>query len=151
MPSFSEQIAAFTQKAHKRIRAASRDAVQETLAEASVPRGKGGRMRIDTGFLRSSLQASLDGMPSGPTQNEDNTDYGDAESTEGLPADQVAGDSVASVLLQWDPVFDEEFYAGWTAAYARHREAHDGFLEGAVENWPDNLERSAKKAKASIR
>lgn len=150
MTSFSEQIAAFNRKTEKRLRAASRTAVQETLAEASVPRGKGGRLRVDTGFLRSSLQASLDGMPSGPTTNEDDTDYGDGE-IEGLPAKQVAGEFVGITLLRWDPNTGESFFAGWTASYSRPREAKDGFLRGAVENWPDHVERAAREAQRRIR
>lgn len=149
MPSFSEQIAAFNRKAEKRLRAAGRDAVQMTLAEASEVRPKG-RMRVDTGFNRSSLQASLDGMPSGPTTNENDTDYGDGE-REGLPAKQVAGEPVGITLLRWDPNTGKPFFAGWTSSYAVYREYQDGYLRGAVENWDQHVERAAKEAQRRIR
>lgn len=29
----------------------------------------------------------------------------------------------------------DTFYFGWTAKYARYREAFDGFLESAIMNW----------------
>lgn len=148
MTSFSEQIAAFNRKAEKRIRAASRDAVQMTLAEASRPRPIG-RMRVDTGFNRASLQGSLDGMPSGPSENENNTDYGDSE-TEGLPAKQVAGEPIAITLLRWDPNTGKPFYAGWTSSYAVYREYQDGYLRGAVENWDQNVEKASAEAQRRI-
>ena len=148
MTSFSEQIAAFNRKAEKRIRAASRTAVQETVSEMTRPRPKG-RMRVDTGFLRSSIQAAIGRMPAGPTTNEDGTDYGDGE-RDGLPDKQVAGEPLAITLLRWDPNTAETLFIGLTANYARPREYRDGFMRGAVENWDQNVEKASAEAQRRI-
>lgn len=138
MTSFSEQIAAFNRKAEKRIRAAGRDAVQETVAEAQTVRGRGGRMRVKTGFLRASIAAAIGQMPSGETENTDNETF------------NYQVDSIAATLLQWDPSSEDKLFIGWTANYARPREYRDGFLRGAVENWEQNVKSASRQAQLRI-
>lgn len=95
--------------------------------------GKGGRMRVDTGFLRASGQASLTGMPVGPTRGAKDGSYNyDASVTEA-----TIGNMELGVTLYW----------GWTAAYARYREAYDGFMYAALQNWPQTVNRIVEEAK----
>lgn len=109
----------------KRLLAVVRSSLQDVVDNAQLAAGKGGRMRVDTGFLRASGQASLTGMPSGPPR----------------PAKDAAPNSYAdNSASQVETVtigmgIDDTFFFGWSAEYARYRELYDGFLEGALQNW----------------
>lgn len=138
MASFSEQIAAFNRKAEARLRAAARTAVQDTVEEAQTVRGRGGRMRVRFGFLRASIAAAIGSMPSGETENPDKRTF------------DYSPDSIAATLLRWDPNSGDTLFIGWTANYARPREHKDGFMRGAVENWPVHVERAAKESQRRI-
>jgi hypothetical protein len=143
MGTFTDQVNKFNRKVDKRIRVTAQNSVQETVRLAQRVRKKGGRMRVLTGFLRASIQASLNGMPSGPSDNPNGDEYG-------LDT-QVAGEPVPVTLLKWDPLKGETMSIGWTANYARPREYHDGFLRGAVELWDQTVAKEAMKAKQSVR
>lgn len=136
MTSFAEQIAAFNRKCEKRLNSAAKLATQATVEEMNTPQGKGGRLPVDTGFLRSSIAAAIDRMPSGTTKPE----------TKG---DVIAGDAVAPVLLRWNPA-DEVIYVGYLAEYATVQEYHNGFLRGAVENWDQNVKEASAEAQRRI-
>lgn len=148
MGKFSDQIKAFNKEFESLYRATARIAVQETVEMAQRVHKKGGRMRVKTGFLRASIQGALHGMPSGPTTNIIVDAAGNATVKEYPVGDQVAGEPIAVALLKWDPVTGGPFFVGWTANYARHREAQDGFLRGAVEVWDQTVARVAKRVAA---
>lgn len=102
-----------------------------------IAAGEGGRMRVDTGFLRASGQASLNGMPQGPTRGDPDKTY---------PYD------TGSVILAIGTLqLGATFYFGWTAAYARIREAYDGFLEAAVQKWPIFVARNTETIKGLVK
>ena len=136
MADFGQQVAAHVAKYKRRLRDTARTAVQDTVEMAQRQR-PAGRMRIDTGFLRASIQAGLGQMPSGPTTNEGNQTYAEGQ--------QVAGEPVSVTLLRWN--MQDTLFVGWTANYARAREAQDGFLRGAVELWDQTVDAAAKKVR----
>lgn len=136
MPKFGQQVADFQRKAEAKYRALAREAVQETVSIAQTLESEGGRMHFDTGFLRASIQGKVGEVPSGPTVNEGNKKY--------EPGQQVAGEEIAVTLLKWDPMKDV-LYIGWTANYARYREAQDGFVRGAAEIWDRTVKKANKK------
>jgi hypothetical protein len=158
MGKFENQITQFARKYEKRYRAIAKTAVQDTIsmaqrvgvseamkkkaASVAVSVQGGGRMRVDTGFLRASIQAALHGMPRGPTQNEGNQKY--------PVGSQVTGQNVTAVLLQWNPNDGTTFFVGWTANYARYREAKDGFLRGAIEKWDQTVYKAVAKVGAGF-
>lgn len=96
-------------------------AVQQVVHEAERTTSEGGRMRVDTGFLRASGKASLNGLPSGPSRAENGQQY-------------VKDDQAAELVLNRMPL-GGTFWYGWTASYARAREYYDGFLKGAASRW----------------
>lgn len=109
----------------KRMIELMRQSLQDVINEAQLPVGKGGRMRIDTGFLRLSGQASLTGMPTGPSMRD-------------LTAKHAYdnGETPTNITVQLGELkLGATFFFGWTANYARYRELYDGFLEGALQNW----------------
>lgn len=132
--SFSAAIDAWTRQVQGRATAVFRTAVQRTLEDAQTPVAQSGRMRVDTGFLRGSLAASPNGMPSGPSRPE-----------EGI------GDPQDAYLVLTKIEAGDVIWAGWTAQYARPREAKDGFLEAAVQKWPQRVAQATGEAKRRIR
>lgn len=137
--SFSAQVDEYVRKYEARMIAVARDASQEVIKQAQIPVAKGGKMRVDTGFLRASGQASLDGMPSGPIRGEkkEPNSYEPNEST--------------VILTLANLKVGLSFFYGWTAAYARARETYDGFLASQVQNWQKIVDNSVRKMKAKIK
>jgi hypothetical protein len=121
----------WTKKTEKRIDAVLKDATQSVVAVAQQTKAKGGRMPVDTGNLRNSLQSSVAGGASG-----------EGEASHILVAPQMKGGDVATFT--------------WTAEYAaavnngnRGRPgAH--FVEGAVDQWPAIVRASIRKAKVAV-
>ena len=121
----------WTKKTEKRIDAVLKDATQSVVAVAQQTKAKGGRMPVDTGNLRNSLQSSVAGGASG-------------EGKESYI--MVAGNMKCGDLATFT----------WTAEYAaavnngnRGRPgAH--FVEGAVDQWPAIVRASIAKAKARV-
>jgi hypothetical protein len=98
-----------------------RQSVQDVVHEANTPQAQGGKMPVDTGFLRGSLAASTSGLPV----------------ANGIP--------VELAILDWKPA-ESSLWIGWTAKYARHMEARYGFMRSAAQNWPAIVKRNVIKA-----
>jgi len=121
----------WTKKTEKRIDAVMKDATQSVVAVAQQTKAKGGRMPVDTGNLRNSLQSSIAGGASG-----------EGKESYIMVAGNMKGGDVATFT--------------WTAEYAaavnngnRGRPgAH--FVEGAVDQWPAIVRASIAKAKARV-
>ena len=121
----------WTKKSKRRIDAVLKDATQSVVAVAQVTKAKGGRMPVDTGNLRNSLQSSVAGGA-----------MGEGASSYILAAAGMKGGDLATFT--------------WTAEYAaavnngnRGRPgAH--FVEGAVDQWPAIVRASIAKAKARV-
>lgn len=103
------------------MKAIAQESTQRMIAHAQVPRGEGGKMRVDTGFLRASLVVGVGAMPGGATRGDPNGSY--------------AYNEAATILALQGLVLGQTIYGGWTANYARPREAKDGFLRSAALQW----------------
>lgn len=133
--SFSAQVDEIIAKSKKNTLILVQSSVQDVVNTAQTPVAKGGRMRVKTGFLRSSGIASLNGMPSGPSRGEltdDNSYQYDANLTSLTINEMEIGSTI---------------HFGWTAHYAKYRELHDGFLETALQDWPQIVAKNAEKIK----
>ena len=115
--------------------------IQDVVFNMQTPVGKGGRMRVDTGFLRNSGRAQIGSMPTGETDRPNDALPGSFTWDEG---------TLTSVLTKLK--LGDTFYWGWTANYARYRELYDGFMEAALQHWSrivafnaDTLIRNLKK------
>ena len=106
------------------------------INEMQTPVAKGGKMRVDTGFLRASGQASLNGMPAGTTRKPNDAKPGEFDFDSGLAETTIGGMEFGAVLF-W----------GWTANYARYREAYDGFLHATIQNWQKIVDSVIAEAK----
>lgn len=128
MSSFARQVSEHIDKYKRRTRAVAKQSVEDVVEVAQTPTAKGGRMRVDTGFLRSSGGAALGEPPKGPSSQGDG-----GQSGEPLPV----------ALAKWD--LNQPLYWGWTAEYASARELKDGFARGAAELFPRFVENHAKR------
>ena len=135
---FSADVDAFVQQTNKRMRALVLQSTEDLINQAQTPVAKGGKMRVDTGFLRASGQVSLTGMPSGPTRGDTNKD--------GSKRKYRVSDFSASAKLTGFQLGETIFF-GWTAEYAKYREAYDGFLYSAIQNWQSIVNRVAEQIK----
>jgi hypothetical protein len=133
--SFSASVGAWVQASQGRMQAVLRQSIQDVIEDAQTPVAKGGRMRVDTGFLRNSGQAGIGQMPRGPSVN-----TGEAPSSEG---------DVTLTLARLKP--GDTLYFGWTANYARTREHKDGFLRMAVQKWQQIVNKNAAELRRRIK
>lgn len=126
-------VTAFVAETTKRMQALALQATTELIEEVQTPKAKGGRMPVDTGFLRASGQLSLSGLPSGPTIGEKDKKY----ATKDLGIVELAGFTLGQTI-----------FFGWTANYAKYREAYDGFLISGIQNWQTIVDRVCKQIAA---
>lgn len=127
MATFALQLKEFADLSKKALLAVHRGATQEVADRVRIPVGKGGRIRVDTGFLRASLMGSTAAMPPiDPTARPP----ADAQPNSFAPNNQQISLAIASATL------DETFYLGFTAAYAQYRENLDLYVETVALSWP---------------
>lgn len=108
-----------------RLLAVVRKSISDVIEDAQTPVAKGGKMRVDTGFLRSSGLASLNAPPRGLGRGDRKGTY------------TWNGEAINSVLARIK--IGDVVYFGWTANYAKYREVFDGFLESAVQKWQNHV------------
>lgn len=124
---FHAQVRDFVAKSARLADAILRESVQRTVEQAQEPVGAGGKMPIDTGFLRASFSYSFDGLPFGASVN-----------TFPSGTQVFKGDVNHGTLLSLsvNPILGKSIiWGGWTANYARHIEQRYGFLRSAAQNW----------------
>jgi hypothetical protein len=115
---------------------------QELINEVQKPVGKGGKMRVDTGFLRASGQMSLTGMPTGPVRGRKRTPE--------EAKDKVIYETKPAAVVKLGNEFQlgNSIFFGWVANYAKYREAYDGFLISGIQNWQSIVDRVTARIKA---
>lgn len=119
--NFSATVEGFVTETEKRMTALAKQSTTNLINEIQTPVGKGGKMRVDIGFLRASGILSLTGIPSGPSRPDPDKKY---EWKEFNAITDFAGFTLGQTI-----------YFGWVAHYAKYREAYDGFLISGVQNW----------------
>jgi len=138
--NFHLQVKAWVDATEEQMLAVARNSIQAVVEDAQLegpskknPAGKGGRMRVDTGFLRSSGVAALNAVPRGPTRGEKDKTY------------TWDGQALLTVLMKMK--LGDTFYFGWTAHYARYREVFDGFVIGATGKWQQIVDEQVRRFK----
>lgn len=125
--NFKAQIDEIVLRTEARLLAVVRGAIDDLVNDAQTPTVQGGKMRVDTGFLRHSGLSSINAPPVGETVGRGRT-KGEVGALY-----TWNGEAVGVTLLKMK--LGDTFYFGWTAHYAKYREAFDGFLESAVQKW----------------
>ena len=114
---------------------------QDLIEIMQTPKGKGGNMPVDLGFLRSSLRVTLNQPASGFMDREVGNDYKWAE--ERTYTLTIAGASVT-----------DSIWAVYLANYAVHQEYGTKYMEGngfrrlAAQQWQQIVAKNVAKAKA---
>jgi len=144
MTGFAAAIEDWVKETEQRMLAVVQDAALHMVNDMQTPTAKGGRMRVDTGFLRASGRGAIGSMPSGPSQQ-----------PEGAPVGQYTGiydtfDGYPLGAVLQDLKLGETFYFGWTAAYAPVRNTYDGFMDTAVQNWQGYIDSSTNRLRDRI-
>lgn len=126
-PTFSATVSDWCRKVPEVHLAVFRESAKRVMEDMLTPRGAGGNMPIDTGYLRASLQASTTEMP---TMREG------AIPTEGAT---YTPDGQVNLVIAGAEL-GETIYAGFTAIYARAQNyGFKGpaflFVELAAQKW----------------
>mgnify|MGYP007087006928 CR=1 FL=1 len=131
MAKFSDTISKWTQRMNVAMEAVAKESAQELAEEVSKPIAKGGRIPVDTGFLRNSMAAALNSIPSG-----ESSDSFDMQPVTLVINKLKAGDRLV---------------LGFTANYARVMEYRYFFVRSAAQNWPLHVDKSIKKVSRAIK
>ena len=135
--SLGDHLKAYGPEVEARAIEVLRQAAHDTIETAQVPVRKGGRMRVNTGFLRKSGAASINSLPAGPTRGDPKALPGSYDNGDG----DISGLVEALARLK----IGDTLYFGWTAEYARAREATDMFMENAVARWQQFVKAAADR------
>lgn len=139
--SFEAQVSAWVAATKQRTVAVRNESAQRIIEIAQRPMAAGGRMRVDTSFLRASLLATTSNALPGPTFKPD----GDVRFS--YDAGQVAL-TIAGADL------DDVITAVWTANYARPRnygsrgQPGDHFRDLAAQQWTNVVAQVAAEAQS---
>lgn len=140
---FAAQVGAWARETDQRMTAVFRASAQDVISTMQTPVGAGGNMPVDTGFLRSSLQVSLNAEPVPAALPNPN------------PNVPVAYTDVASLVIAGAEIGDR-VVASYSAVYAPVIEYGGGnrqprrFVALAAAQWQSIVKRNAEALKASV-
>ena len=143
MQSFEAQVTDWVRETKARTRAVFLDSTQTLFFDVTKTRGEGGNMRVDTGFLRSSAEVTLNNPVLRQEPNPDDSAVYAFDS--GPIALTIAGADAGDTI-----------FMTFTANYARAREygargqAPDAFVAANVARWQDIVTASALKIQRSV-
>ena len=121
---FGSQVRAFTEKAKAMQGVIFRELATNLMEEANTPEGLGGKMPVDTGFLRNSAAASVEGMPSDG-----------AQAPELVFATMQLGQTVwAGWTAKYDMRMEHGFFGGDSLGRT-YAQAGKGFARAAAQRW----------------
>lgn len=135
--TFEGRLGQFADLAIEDIMAVVKQSVQDVMSDAQQPKARGGRMPVDTGYLRNSLVSALNGTTSitGPAS------YGL------VIARMEAGDIFESGWLAEYAMRIEFGFKGTDAKGRRYNQAPAFFLRGAAQKWPRFVRANAMRFK----
>lgn len=144
MDKFNEVITRFVDKSKEQMLNITKDAIQEVIIDMQTPVKKGGKMRVDTGFLRHSGVSALNAFPEGEIvgRKRSKDEPKGSELPEYKTEENGVSASVIKTLLNMK--IGDKFVYGWTAKYANIREIYDGFLVSATDKWQQIVEKVSK-------
>lgn len=127
MTEFSASIASWVAKSEKLIEAVVKESSQRVVNEMQKSRASGGRIPVDTGFLRASLVPSINVTAVTLRENAGGVVSGDPDSQVAL---KLAG-------MKLGDTFYAVYGANYAAAvnYGSQGRAPAGFVEGATSQW----------------
>ena len=128
--TFADQVSEWVEAVEGATEAVFREAVQDLFETAQTPVGAGGRLPLDTGYLRASFQVSTTAMP--PISTSARPANGQSYSYTGQEVTAVLATAQLGVTV----------FGGYTASYAPFVEfgargrAPAAFVRTAAQRWP---------------
>lgn len=139
-----QQMDKAIEKVKQQMLSVVKNAIRKTVEEAQRSDDDGGKMRVDTGFLRWSGTASLNSIPSGLSQGR-LRQKGEVGVLPEYVMDNEGGKMLNECLINMK--LGDVLYFGWTARYAKYREIYDGFMVSAVNNFNFYINEEARRLK----
>lgn len=130
MADFAAQVDSWVASSDRRLRAVFQESTQRVVSYMQTPSGGGGNMRIDTGFLRASIRASLSAMPG--------INPG-AKPPPGTAPNSIQWDAANVTLTIANAQLGQTIYIGYTASYAPYVENRFGFVRLAAMTWQQTV------------
>ncbi|WP_138438591.1 hypothetical protein [Marinobacter alexandrii] len=124
-------------KSLDRLDAVWRQSAQDVAIEVQTPQSKGGRLPVDTSFLRNSFAAANGTVPTAPSVK-----------PESFTRKDYNFSPVAVVLTQ--AKMGDTVVFGWGATYAIDMEARYSFVRHGVQRWDQIVSKAARKVKARV-
>lgn len=137
--SFSATIARWVRDNEIALNAVAQESAQLLVEEVVKPITKGGKIPVRDGFLRNSLTAEINNIPSG-----------EGEASEGFSRERFYQRPAIALVLNKLKAGDR-LVLGFTANYARAMEYRYYFVRSAAMNWPLHVDKSIKKVAKAIR
>lgn len=135
--NFTGKINKFVANTEQLMLDVTKNALQDLIEDATRPVKEGGRMPVDTGFLRLSGTGAINEIPKGETKGRERLPGEVGEIYKSNPSG-----SVASILEKLK--LGDTFYYGWTARYAIYQEFKHGFLVSHCAKWQEYIKRNVK-------
>jgi hypothetical protein len=141
---FAGQIDDWVRNSQALVEGVFRESTQRVFDVMTTPRGQGGNLPVDTGYLWHSAQASTDApIPIDP-------------SSKGEPGQSYALDSGPVSLVINGSKLGDTTYLTFTASYAAHvdlgtsRQPAALFVEQAAQQWPQIVEQVQSDLKGQM-
>lgn len=116
MTGFAKSIDNWTRMSELRMDAVFKQAAQDVAEAVQTPKAKGGRMPVDTGYLRNSFAGAVNSFPS-------------ADGNVPFSMNPIIAEIIKARL-------GDRIVFGWSANYAVYMEAENAFVRANVQNWP---------------
>lgn len=145
MTSFADQIGAWADETEARTTAVYRRSVEMLGEEMTKTKPQGGRVPIDTGNLSRSVLASTAAMPKTSETPAAGSNVGAVAAT--LRTDQT-------VWIGWTSIYSWRQNYGFVGADSLGRvynQAGNYFLEGAISEWQNIVNRAAAEIQKSVK
>jgi len=136
--TFHSQVSAWAKKSEHRLEAVARTATLDIAEHIQKPVAKGGNMRVDTSFLRNSMGAALNSIPTGVSVQPNDYKNTDFDFTE------------TAIVINRAKIGDR-ITLGWVANYAKYREHKDGFVRKAMQNWNKIVKEASRKVEQRVK
>lgn len=138
--NFNGKINKFVANTEQLMLDVTTNALQNLIEESSTPVEAGGKMPVDTGFLRLSGTGAINELPKGETEGRQRL-----PGEVGVIYKSDPSGSVGGILPKLK--LGDTFYYGWTARYAIYQEFKHGFLVSACAKWQNFIDNSIRKLK----
>ena len=127
MASFTNQIDNWVRKSQTRMDAVFKQSAQDLAEAVQEPRAKGGRMPVDTGYLRNSFCADVNSVPTG------NGDH------------RFSMQPIIVAIMRAQ--LGDRVVFGWSANYAVYMEARYAFVRSNAQRWNEIVRDAVAKVK----